>query len=163
MQTLPKSPLIPFDITMKHHTILTIGLLCSLAFSGCSKNVSLQGKVTFEDGSPLTVGTVNFTSESGLSRGIIQPDGTYQIGTLKSGDGLLPGTYKVYITGAVEAAAAAATSTQTDSMGNPVESIGSVRQLIDLQFVTAEATPLVCEVPAPGNRFDITVTPFAAR
>ena len=146
---------------MNRYLILTISILFSLALLGCGKNVPLQGVVTFEDGTLLTVGTVNFTSpENGLSRGKIQPDGTYQIGSHKDKDGLPPGKYKVYITGAAVPDGPAPVSDQKDSMGNPVQKMGSVRQLIDLKYVTAEATPLVCEVPASGNRFDITVAAF---
>ena len=142
---------------MNHRTALTFCVLFSFALAGCSGNATLHGKVTFEDGTPLTVGTVNFTSENGLSRGTIRPDGTYQIGTLKFADGLPPGQYRVYISGALEQTGD--TNEQRDRTGVRVPVI-TTRPLIDPQFAAAESTPLTCDVPAPQNRFDITVTPF---
>jgi len=70
---------------------------------GCGNgNVSLRGTVTFADtGEPLTQGTVSFLHSDGRqSRGTIQPDGTYVVGTETATDGLPPGTYRVVITGA---------------------------------------------------------------
>lgn len=145
---------------MNRYTILTIGILVFLMLSGCSKNAPLQGKVTFEDGSHLTVGMVNFTGENGLSRGKIQSDGTYRVGSFKSNDGLLPGKYKVYITGASEPIEPTRESNQKDSMGNPIQMAGAMRLLIDPKYVTAETTPLTRDVPASGNRFDITVPAY---
>ncbi|MCL2116962.1 MAG: hypothetical protein FWH27_00900 [Planctomycetaceae bacterium] len=72
--------------------------------AGCGKgHVPLQGKVTFsDDGSPLTTGNVNFVNGSFQSRAPLQPDGTYTVGTYKASDGLPPGKYSVYVTGAVK-------------------------------------------------------------
>lgn len=69
---------------------------CLLAV-GCGK-CKVKGKVTFADGSPLTAGTVNFTDDKNLFRGEIQNDGTFEMKTFKPGDGIDPGTYKVYLT-----------------------------------------------------------------
>ena len=68
----------------------------------------VTGKVTFEDGSPLTEGLVFFfrADVPGASspkqrvvvpRGFIQLDGSYQMGTLKDDDGVAVGTYKVVV------------------------------------------------------------------
>jgi hypothetical protein len=77
--------------------------LCALLFAvavvatGCGKP-KVTGKVTFADGSPLTQGTVNFTDDKILCKGSIKEDGTFEMRTLKPGDGVPPGTYKVYLT-----------------------------------------------------------------
>jgi hypothetical protein len=74
--------------------------LVAILAVGCNNNVPLKGKVTFTDnGEPLTQGTVAFLKDGIVSRGTIQPDGTFVIGTEKVSDGLPPGTYQVYITG----------------------------------------------------------------
>ena len=62
----------------------------------------LTGKVTFEDGSPVTHGSVIFVQGSHQSRGDIRPDGTYTVGTNAAKDGIPPGEYRVYIAGVME-------------------------------------------------------------
>ena len=147
---------------MKHFAFLAILALLSISLVGCSGNKPLQGTVKFEDGTPLTVGMVNFvSSEHGLSRGRIQSDGSFQVGSVRDTDGLPPGTYKIYITGAFEAIETPAGPVQRDEMGNVIESAGAMRLLIALRYVTEENTPLTVEIPAPGNRHDIVVTRFA--
>jgi len=65
---------------------------------GCGNNIPLRGTVTYsDDGSPLTGGTVIFESGGSVSRGEIGRDGTYVVGTLRSNDGIPPGTYTVYL------------------------------------------------------------------
>ena len=90
---------------MKLHFLFVVSL-CSLLVlaSGCGGGgQSLKGKITFEDdGSPLTAGMVCFTTGTAESRGVIQPDGTYVIGTNTDRDGIPPGEYRVYIINAVE-------------------------------------------------------------
>jgi hypothetical protein len=142
---------------MIYRTFLTVCVLLSLALAGCGKNSALQGRVTFEDGTPLTVGTVVFSSADGLARGQIQPDGTYRVGTLKAHDGILPGTYRVFIIGAEGPGGPPQNTGERDSEGNPIHAPIALVPLIDVRYMTAESTPLTCTVPAPGNRFDIIV------
>jgi len=90
-------------------------LFALILAAGCGKgHVPLGGKVTFsDDGSPLTAGSVNFVSGSFQSRAPLQPDGTYTVGTYKDGDGLPPGKYSVFVSGAVKQIG----ETQADSTG----------------------------------------------
>ena len=75
-----------------------IALLMLLCAVGCGDKVKLGGKVTFsDDGSPLTAGTVIFSTNTFEARGDIQADGTYKMSSDKAGDGLPPGKYKVYV------------------------------------------------------------------
>jgi len=121
---------------------------CLLLLTGCGTNVRVTGTVSFEDGSPLTTGVVIFNSGKAESTAPIEKDGSYKVGTLKSDDGLPPGTYQVYISGA-------ALYPQIGAMGQP---LGSVVHLIDTKFTSPETSGLTCEVKR--NRiFDITVTP----
>ena len=88
-----------------HRRTLTSLFLMALILTavGCGDKVPMRGKVTFsDDGSPLTVGMVTFSSGSILARGHLKPDGTYVIGTDTEKDGLPKGTYIVSIEYAVE-------------------------------------------------------------
>ena len=135
----------------------TITLLVLLSFCvGCNSNVPLRGKVLDQDGNPITVGTVNFSSAQGLSRAKIQTDGSYTVGTLKDTDGLPPGTYKVYVTGA-EIALPPKGPAQLDLMGQPIQQMGSFQKLVATKFTTESSTPLTCEVPVKGNQYDVIV------
>ena len=87
---------------MKHQFIFW-SVLFVLFLSGCGKNMPLSGKITFDDGTPLTSGTIVFQCDKTLSRGIIQEDGTYVVGTEKSRNGIPKGKeFSVSITGAYE-------------------------------------------------------------
>ena len=119
-----------------------------LLLTGCGKNVRVAGKVTFEDGSPLTTGTVIFNAGTAESKAPIEKDGSYVAGTFKSNDGLPRGTYRVYISGA-------AVFPGISAMGTP---LGQVVELVDSKFTSPETSDLTCEVK--GNTvFNITVTP----
>ena len=77
-------------------------LLSLLILSGCDNNVHLKGKVIFsDDGSPVPVGQICFEKEGSLARGDLKPDGTFVVSFLKLNDGLPPGKYSVYISGAM--------------------------------------------------------------
>lgn len=77
-------------------------LLClalTVVLVGCGQP-KVSGKVTFADGSPLTAGTVNFVGDDVICKGDIDKDGSFEMRTMKPGDGVPPGSYQVYITGA---------------------------------------------------------------
>ncbi|MCF0233466.1 MAG: hypothetical protein HUK22_00645 [Thermoguttaceae bacterium] len=78
--------------------ILTLALLCILAVGCNGGRAKVTGTVTFDDGTPLTKGTVNFTDGKTMCRGEVNKDGKYEMRTFKPGDGVPPGSYKVYIT-----------------------------------------------------------------
>jgi len=136
------------------YRILT--LLILFLCVGCGKNVPLRGKVLDEDGNPITLGMVNFVSDKGLSRGEIRSDGSYIVGTLKETDGLPPGTYKVYVTGAVIPVPSQRPAI-VDSMGQTIPPMPDLQHLISPKYTTEANTPLTCEVPAKGNRYDVVV------
>ena len=128
--------------------IAVVMSVCLLFCVGCGKNVRVAGKVTFEDGSPLTTGIVIFNSGTSESKAPIEKDGSFAVGTFKSNDGLPRGTYRVYITGA-------AVFPGISARGAP---LGPVVQLVDAKFTSPDTSDLTCEVK--GNTvFDITVTP----
>ena len=121
-------------------------VLLFLVLAGCGKNIRLYGTVTFsDDDTPLPMGVVCFEQGNYSARGIIKPDGSYVVGSLSSNDGLLPGTYQVHITGAFK-------EVGTGRDGMPLE-----ESLIDQKYLTPNTSGLVCEVPHPKGRYDISV------
>ena len=85
---------------MYKHFSFCFGLFCLLIFVvGCGDKVGLKGKVVYsDDQSPLEKGTVCLVSNKGIARGSIGANGNYVVGSIGKNDGLLPGTYRVYIT-----------------------------------------------------------------
>jgi hypothetical protein len=121
---------------------------------GCGPNVGLGGKVTFsDDGSPLAVGSVVFLKGSLISRGDLQPNGTYVVGSLSDKDGLPPGTYMVYVSGA-EKIIIPPGKTEDDAYREP---------LIDSKFTQPETSGLTLEVTKSTKKFDFQVDRYAKK
>src|SRR5262245_47887033 len=79
-----------------------VGVVLLAALSGCSSGRHrVTGTVTYEDGTPLTQGTVagEATIDGKLVgvQGSVQKDGTFEWGTESPGDGAYPGTYRVIV------------------------------------------------------------------
>jgi hypothetical protein len=125
---------------MKKQILFFIALMFLV---GCSGKVQLSGTVTFDDGTPLTNGAVIFATETFSAKGNIGADGKYVMGTNNINDGLPAGKYKVYIEGGTE-------YITTDN-------VETIRSLIDDDYSDYGTTPLTCEVPVAGNKFDIKV------
>jgi hypothetical protein len=80
---------------------------CLLLVVGCGGHESaarlypVRGTVTLEDGSPLTRGMVVFEAQAGgaavTARGVVKADGSYELSTRQTGDGVPPGKYRVQI------------------------------------------------------------------
>ena len=140
---------------------MTLSLVMILFF-GCSNQVRVTGKVTFEDGTPLTEGKVVFDKDASFQAvGQIQDDGSYILGSYQLADGIPRGTYKVYITGAVSAetknvGTRVQTGDQTFERGQT--SIPMFTKLIHAKYETPETSGLVCEVKK-SMKYDIKVEP----
>jgi hypothetical protein len=84
-----------------------LGVFCLLP-AGCGspkypRTVSISGKVTWQ-GKPLTAGSVAFipanaggSQPSRSAGGEIGPDGVYRLSSFRSGDGVMPGQYRVTV------------------------------------------------------------------
>jgi hypothetical protein len=93
-------------IRLKRLMFLTV--LCLAPCWGCgsvaerqlAELIPVKGKVTYK-GQPLTKGSVEFEPRDfGRSAsGDLQPDGTFVLGTLKEGDGVVAGHHRVFVTG----------------------------------------------------------------
>ena len=82
--------------------LLVGGLLFALAGCGGVKTYSVQGAITYKDGTPMPGGgLITFTPvdpEVKMSaRGTINEDGIYKMGTFGDTDGVPEGTYRVAI------------------------------------------------------------------
>ncbi|MBV9123243.1 MAG: hypothetical protein JO112_07800 [Planctomycetes bacterium] len=93
-------PLLSGGFSARYGVVL--GFLIGL--TGCGhKLYPVSGKVTLDDGTPVTKGMVVFegTPEAGgvpvTARGEIQPDGSYQLSTSQPNDGVPPGKYRALI------------------------------------------------------------------
>jgi len=107
-------------------------LMVLLLAVGCSKGVSVQGKVVFEDGAPLTTGEVRLVGGSKTFSGTIQKDGTFVMQGATPGSGIEPGTYKVAIVGAFEVVGGSGAD----------DDYGTTRPLIALKYSDPENSGL---------------------
>ncbi|MDR1478844.1 MAG: hypothetical protein LBJ00_07875 [Planctomycetaceae bacterium] len=108
--------------------LIIIVSFCLIAI-GCGNTINVNGKVTLDDGTPVTKGFINFNNGTYEARGVIQKDGTYQVETDASGRGLKKGNYKVYFSG----------TNDLDQKLNPVP-------IIDSKYDSAETTDLTISI-----------------
>jgi hypothetical protein len=132
---------------MKIYHLFALLLVC-VCFIGCSENQRLSGKVTFDDGSPLTIGMVCFeNAENGkLGRGEINPDGTYVVGFETDKNGIPKGTYKVFISNATQEKGF------NEKTGLPID-----EQLIASKYSSSSTSGLTFTADGKTKTFDITV------
>lgn len=133
---------------MKHllFTLIVMGLVF---IAGCGHGASVKGKVTFSDGTPLTVGEVVFQTDSRMASGRIQSNGTYQLSGATESEGIPAGHYRVKIVGAYD--------TSNTPPGTMPGDAKPPIPLIDAKYEKTETSGLVCDVKGT-TVFDITVT-----
>jgi|GEM_PF-6535190 len=141
-------------------------VLVPVALIGCGGNrAQVSGTVAFEDGTPLTKGSVKAGTSDGIEvKGIIKQDGTFTLFEVKPGDGIPSGKqYKIWIVNAVEVipSAQSVQSTSSSSGASPPPSVPPLppKELVHRNFTSAEKTPLTLDVPSgsPTLSHDITV------
>jgi carbon monoxide dehydrogenase subunit G len=134
-------------------TFFLILLACGI-MAGCG-SASVTGKVTFEDGSPLTAGTVNFETDTNLMVGHLKKDGTYTLVGDGRSNGIPKGSYKVYITNATEDTDVAYDSgdVMTRSADRKLQ-----RNLIANKYMSPSTSGLTCDVKG-SMVYDIKVSP----
>lgn len=111
--------------------LLVLNVLVLLLCWGCGSSegpfagatVPVQGKVTFR-GKPLSQGQIVFEPDSAgrEAHGSINSDGTFELTTYKQGDGAVPGTHRVAVTG----------TSQKDRIPAKYQSIGSSKTEIEV-------------------------------
>ena len=164
------SPLLPFPLgrgqvegevkekaILKRFPSLSSAFLISTAtllVVGCSGNLPrtavVRGIVEL-DGSPLTGfdnASVLLTPRAGrMATGVVQPDGTFELGTFADGDGAIPGPAHVAVTATVD-----------DPNAKNIERGIGVRWIIPSHF-GGDDSGLSCEVvPGKENVFRIQLT-----
>ena len=132
---------------MKYNFFIVIIVLACVI--GCSDKSQVSGKVVFGDGSPLTAGTVVFDNGQEQAKGAISEDGTYRLSSVANNDGIKPGEYGVYITGAFGFNKAVTMTPGT---------VPRPDDLIDVKFTSRQTSGLSCTVKGK-TVFDIEVTP----
>lgn len=122
---------------------------------GCGENCKVTGKVTFPDGTPLTRGKVVFETTNYISKGQINKDGTYVLGTNNPKDGAPPGTYRVCFTDLINPTV---TTTPSPKGGPPKIQMSKPESPIHHKYYDSQKSGLVCEVKG-RTKFDIVVEP----
>ena len=129
--------------------LTTLAVLTALAgAAGCGGGrASVSGRVTYEDGSPLTAGNViGQTGEGAASttvQGSVKSDGTFSWGTDRPGDGAKPGKYRVAV--------------QTRALGDEERSKG-MQPAIDDKYTRFETSQIEFTVKEGSNDLQIKVT-----
>ena len=130
-------------------------LLSLLVLTGCgSGNYAVSGKVVFsDDGSPVSTGTVAFEAGSHLFRGLIQPDGTFVMGTQRANDGVPSGKYRVYVL----AEKVTSTPTGDKTSEGEEEVLIEVEQLVDEKFTKSSTSGIEIDITGPKKDLEIKV------
>jgi hypothetical protein len=149
---------------MRALTALPLGLL--LFAVGCSHGPTVArvtGRVTYDDGKPVTGGQIMFHAEGGRpALADIQPDGTYTLTTYKPGDGALVGKHVVTITATRVGAGSVTFSSPEDEQrwteqgmkqpgGAKVLVPGKVEWLVPESYSQPQTSNLRAEVKAEEN------------
>ncbi|MDR1053082.1 MAG: hypothetical protein LBL39_02810 [Planctomycetaceae bacterium] len=131
-------------------------LLSISCLLGCGvSNPPVSGKVTFEDGTPLTSGEVIFALSGGeeyFAKGKIGDDGTYSlheytIGKESGKSGCKAGDFKVFISGT--------------SIIKMDEKTKATTHIIDQNYANKDKTPL--KVKVPGEVYDFKIPPYKGK
>ncbi|MCI0462253.1 MAG: carboxypeptidase-like regulatory domain-containing protein [Gemmataceae bacterium] len=149
---------------MQREYLATLAVALLLLASGCGgkKPVKVSGVVTL-DGKPLPNATVSFNpAEAGgqSANGRTDSSGAYQLTTYNTGDGALPGDYKVTVTVDVELA----DSFPKDESGQMAprdkyrrfaemekKTTKPAKTAVPAVYADASKTPLKQRVPADGK------------
>ena len=135
---------------MRYFAFLLLG--CLLFAAGCGQP-KVTGTVTYSDGTPLERGTVNFQTATHAAMGSLDKNGRYTIGGAKTGDGVPPGTYRVFITGAM---GIDTSNTQAVQFGQGPGMTAPIIPLIHKKYERPETSGLTCEVKS-STVFNIEV------
>jgi len=133
-------------LAMWSTTLLALAALTGV--TGCnSGRYPVTGRVVYEDGSPLTEGSVVGESTDGgapvMARGSVGSDGRFEWGTERPGDGARPGSYKVIVV--------------PRALGDAELAKGE-QPAVDGKFTKYETSGITFDVKAGKNELNITVS-----
>jgi hypothetical protein len=136
------------------HIILLLSFVV-LCFAGCSDHILITGTVTYEDGSPVKSGIINFDPGTAkIYSGSIK-DGKYSTGGQKTVQPIPPGTYKIWI---MAFDAVPLQKEKKDKDGKSTDEWRSV-PLVPGEYASPDTTPLSFEVKSGGPKtFDIVIS-----
>jgi len=123
--------------------------------AGCNGNVHISGKVTYSDGTPLSIGQIIFTDYFYMARSDINKDGEYSLHSIRRNDGIKRGTYKVYITGAMRFQPS---DDVTENKGLAPSRLDSTEFLIDNQYMIPDTSGWEFELKK-SQKIDLIVYP----
>jgi hypothetical protein len=128
------------------YILFAILALSSLAVGCNSGRYPVSGQITYEDGAPVTAGTIIAEATiDGKVVGLqanINPDGKFTLGGANPGDGALPGSYRVLVT--------------TPTISDAEKALGKKPQL-DGKYGRFESSGLTLEVKSGKNELPIKV------
>ena len=134
-----------------------ITLLCLSMLVGCGESrvstYPVSGTVVFDDGSPVSTGTVEFSSidHELTATGKIGEDGSFVLGTYKTDDGACAGNHRVIV---MQMIINDGTVIHTKDHGKPLDPL----------YASYGSSPLTATVGAQeGNTLKLTVTASTVR
>lgn len=131
-------------------SFLICPLLLFLAGCGGASGTTIDGRVQFSDGSPLSQGTVVITNDNNTYRAPITSDGSYEAENVASGE------YKIAITGTT---AGGNIGMQYDDAGNYIspskDQAASTVNLLQDKFSNPQNSGLTLKVPS--DNYNLTV------
>jgi len=136
---------------MMKHKLLVILLAVTLPImAGCGMP-KVSGKVTFPDGAPLTTGTIFFEADQHTYQATIHRDGSFNMGVLRDGEGIPPGTYRVFVQ-AVSQESMAAHDENPDA---------PLVYLTDRKYASPRTSDIVYTIESTTRNISIVVSPPA--
>ena len=137
---------------MRLITLLTVGtlLLCCGCGRGKLETLPASGRVIFEDGQPVQLGTIEFESvEHGVvARGKIGADGKFVLGTYSEKDGAVAGRHRAVVTQLFVTDPIGASGHKHDHGG-----------IVDLSYASFDTSPLSYTIKEDEqNSFEVRVT-----
>jgi hypothetical protein len=127
-------------------------IVLMILVTGCSNQIKIYGTVKFDDGEPVTEGTVNFRAENGNTfTALIHENGKYAPGHLSDGDGIPAGKYQVWLAGTEKKVP------RLSSKGNDYDLFDLI-EVVHPKYTSRQPDGLTVEVNSSAARkFDITV------
>ena len=136
---------------------MLVGVFIVALLSGCGKP-KVTGTISYPDGTPLQAGTVYFESATYSASGYVNPDGKYSLGGEKAKDGIPPGKYTIFITGAIKMDTSADSGFRTNEAGlsRTPGVLAPTQRLLDPKYESPTTSGLSVEV-TKSMVHDITV------
>ena len=135
---------------------LPVLLLICCVVAGCEVRAPVTGKVTFPDGSPLTIGEVRGYGDSTHIRANLGEDGSFELYEVKPGDRVPAGkTYEITIVNAETRG-----KTPVLRPGEIPSAPPAIIPLVNQKFANAATSGLKLEVPKSAKpiEYNIEVT-----